>query len=308
MNKVLSCFLFFGLCAPAYPWNNTGHMVAARLAWEQLDESQRSRAIKILKKHPQYEEFLSADRPDGFTEAEWVFLRAATWPDWVRSHHKAEYHHPTWHYINYPFVPPGSRIDPASHEPPAGEENIVRQLDFAIKQVSNGGNQEDQAVYLCWLLHLGGDIHQPLHTTALFNKQFPDGDRGGNLAYIVLHDGANKTKLHPMWDGLLGKSTTASAIGRVVGQVNTLVQANPDLVKNDLQNHKTIESWARESFEVAKKYAYLNGDLPLGEEDDEASDISVAPDDYAKNSGRIARIQIAKAGFRLAITLAKVLE
>jgi S1/P1 Nuclease len=111
-----------------------------------------------------------------------------------------------------------------------------------------------------------------------------------------------------MWDGLLGKSTTASAIGRVVNQVNTLIQANPDLIKKDLQNNKTIESWARESFEAAKEYAYLNGELPLGEEDDDASDIAVAPDDYAKNSGRVARIQIAKAGARLATMLANVLE
>jgi hypothetical protein len=36
--------------------------------------------------------------------------------------------------------------------------------------------------------------------------------------------------------------------------------------------------------------------------------IAVAPDDYAKNSGRIARIQIAKAGARLATMLANVLD
>src|SRR5262249_19095439 len=150
----------------------------------------------------------------------------ATWPDWVRSHHKAKYHEPTWHYINYPFMPPGSSMDPAEHQPPSGEENVVRQLDFAAKKVKNG-TQEDQAVYLCWVLHLGGDIHQPLHTSALFSKDFPDGDRGGNLAYVVLHDGASKTKLHPMWDGLLGKSTTPSAIGKVVEQVDALINADP---------------------------------------------------------------------------------
>jgi hypothetical protein len=307
MKKALSLVLLLVLSTPAYSWNNTGHMVAARLAWQKLDLGQRNKAVKTLQKHPHYEEFLSADRPNGFTEDEWVFLRAATWPDWVRNHHKAEYHHGTWHYINYPFVPPGSQIDAASHQPPADEKNVVRQLGVAIQKVKNG-TQEDQAVYLCWLLHLGGDIHQPLHSTALFSEQFPDGDRGGNLAYVVLHEGANKTKLHPMWDGLLGKSTTASAIGKVVEEVNTLIKANPDLIKNDLENHETIESWARESFEAAKKYAYLNGELPLGEEEDDASDIAVAPDDYAKNSGRIAKIQIAKAGARLATTLAKVLE
>jgi hypothetical protein len=170
------------------------------------------------------------------------------------------------------------------------------------------GTQEEQAVYLCWLLHLGGDIHQPLHGTALFSKQFPDGDRGGNLAYVVLHAGANKTKLHPMWDGLLGNSTSPSAIGKVVQQVNTMLAEDPNLIKNDLENNTSFEAWAKESFESAKKDAYLNGELPLGVEDDEPSDIDVAPEDYAKNAGRVARIQIAKAGQRLTNTLADVLK
>jgi hypothetical protein len=111
-----------------------------------------------------------------------------------------------------------------------------------------------------------------------------------------------------MWDGLLGKSTTASAIGKVVKDVNDMTEANPELIRSDLEDHKTPESWAKESFEVAKKSAYLNGKLPLGDEEDDASDIAVAPDDYAKNSGRTARIQIAKAGARLATTLANLLE
>jgi hypothetical protein len=307
MKKALSVVVLLAVSTPAYSWNNTGHMVAARLAWQKLDADQRSKAIEILKKHPHYDEFLSADRPQGFTEEEWVFLRAATWSDWVRNHHKEEYHHATWHYINYPFVPPGSKLDPADHQPQPGEQNVVRQLGVAARMVKEG-NQEDQAVYLCWLLHLVGDVHQPLHATALFSEQFPDGDQGGNLAYVVLHDGANKTKLHPMWDGLLGKSTSPSAIGRVVQQVNTMLEQNPDLIKADLQAHATFESWAKESFESAKKNAYLNGRLPLGVEDDDASDIEVAPDDYARNAGRTARVQIAKAGARLAATIAKLFE
>jgi hypothetical protein len=307
MKKALSLVVLFIFSTPAYSWNNTGHMVAARLAWQKLNQAQKDKAVQILKKHPHYEEFLSADRPNGFTEPEWVFLRAATWPDWVRNHHKSQYHRATWHYINYPFILPDSGIDASSHQPPADEENVVRQLGVAVKQIKNG-TQEDQAVYLCWLLHLGGDIHQPLHATALFSKQFPDGDRGGNLAYIVLHEGANKTQLHPLWDGLLGKSTTASAIGKVVQEVNAMIGADPDLIKGDLENHKTFESWAKESFEAATKHAYLNGKLPLGDGDEDASDIAVAPEDYAKNSGRIARIQIGKAGARLATTIANVME
>jgi hypothetical protein len=307
MKKILPLVLLLATTAPAYSWNNTGHMAAAYLAWQKLEEDQRAKAVKILKRHSHYDEFLSANRPRGFKEDEWAFLRAATWPDWVRTHYKNEFHHRTWHYINYPFAIPGSQIDPAAHQPPAQEENLVRMLGVSAKMVKSG-TQEEQAIYLCWLLHLVGDVHQPLHATALFSKDFPDGDRGGNLAYIVLHEGANKTNLHPMWDGLLGKSTSPAAIKRVVKQVNDMLEESPGLIKDDLQNHSTFESWAGESFESAKANAYLNGKLPLGDAEDDAADIDVAPEDYAKNAGRTARIQIAKAGTRLATTLAKVLE
>jgi hypothetical protein len=282
-------------------------MVAARLAWQKMSADQQAKAVSILKKHPHYVEFLKSELPSGFTEDEWVFLRAATWPDWVRNHHASQYHHPTWHYINYPFVPSNSSIDPTSHMPGAADANVVNQLGAAAKMVKNG-TQEEQAIFLCWLLHLGGDVHQPLHTAALFNNHFPEGDRGGNLAYVVLHHGGAKVELHMMWDGLLGKSTDDSAIKSVVKEVNDLLQANPDLIKSDLESHKTFESWARESFEIAKEAAYLNGQLPIGVQEDDSADIHVAPSDYAKNAGKTAQIQVAKAGARLAATLADVLN
>jgi hypothetical protein len=88
-------------------------MVTALLAWKELTGNQRSKVLDILKKHPHYDEFLAANRPSGFSEDEWVFMRAATWSDWVRPsspghHHAEKFHHGTWHYINYPFVPPGA--------------------------------------------------------------------------------------------------------------------------------------------------------------------------------------------------------
>jgi hypothetical protein len=102
MKKLYTFVVLVMVAAPAFAWNDMGHMVAARLAWQSLSVDQRSRAVTILKAHPHYEEFLAADRATGFSEDEWVFLRAATWSDWVRNHHKGEYHHPTWHYIDRP--------------------------------------------------------------------------------------------------------------------------------------------------------------------------------------------------------------
>jgi hypothetical protein len=255
--------------------------------------------LQILKQHPHYDEFLSAKRPDGISEEEWVFLRAATWPDWVRKHHKGHYDRPTWHYINYPFVPPGSRIDPEQHQPRTEQANIVNRLPVCVDKIKNG-DDGDKAIYLSWLLHLVADIHQPLHCTAMFSEQFPSGDQGGNLALIRIR--TSPVKLHTMWDGLLGKALTASSIGRDTAAIERMLQGNPDLVKEDFETHQTYESWAKESFELARTAAYLNGDLKVSnaKDDVDEDDIPEAPDDYAHNAGRTARIQIGKAGQRLA--------
>src|SRR5262249_2570265 len=146
-------------------------------------EDQRVKVVGMLKKHPHYGEFLVARKPEGFTEDECAFMRAATWADWVRSHHKEQFDHPTWHYINYPIVPAGSAVDPAQHEPPAGQVNVVSQLAVRVDKIRTGSDEE-RPVYLTWLFHLVGDIHQPLHCTAAYSEHFPDGDRGGNLALI----------------------------------------------------------------------------------------------------------------------------
>jgi hypothetical protein len=224
MNKLAAFVVLLAVSSPAVAWNDKGHMVTARLAWQKLSEEQRASVLAILRKHPHYEEFLAAKRPEGFSEDEWVFMRAATWADWVRSHHKNEYHHGTWHYIDYPFVPPGSQVDAGKHQPPADAENAVNQLAVCAKQIRTGSS-EDAAIYLCWLFHLIGDIHQPLHCTSMFSEQFPQGDRGGNLAIIRIR--TSPMKLHPMWDGLLGRDLKASAIDKDVREITKLLTDDP---------------------------------------------------------------------------------
>ena len=44
-----------------------------------------------------------------------------------------------------------------------------------------------------------GDIHQPLHSVALYNKTYPEGDRGGN-SLTVYYQNSTKTNLHSFWD------------------------------------------------------------------------------------------------------------
>ena len=75
------CALFSGAGAA---WNDTGHMTVAEIAYRQLDDAQKQKVADILKQHPHYQLLLHAHVPEGVDADEWAFLKAATWPDFVR--------------------------------------------------------------------------------------------------------------------------------------------------------------------------------------------------------------------------------
>jgi hypothetical protein len=60
-------------------------------------------------------------------------------------------------------------------------------------------NTAERALFARYLVHLVGDIHQPLHSVALFNKTFPKGDAGGNLLKLLLANGTS-SNFHSFWD------------------------------------------------------------------------------------------------------------
>ena len=96
-------------------------MVVAELAYQRMTPAQRQAILAILRQHPHWDEYLIADRPENVPEEQWAFWRAATWPDWVKHHHE-QFSHPKWHYVDLPFVPPGSAECAENHEP--GGENV----------------------------------------------------------------------------------------------------------------------------------------------------------------------------------------
>jgi hypothetical protein len=225
------------------------------------------------------------------------FMKASTWSDWVRSHHREQFDHPTWHYINYPIVPTNSAVDPAKHEPPAQQENVINQLAVCV-EIIRTGTEEERAVYLTWLFHLVGDIHQPLHCTAVYSERFPEGDRGGNLALIRIRSGP--INLHSFWDGLLGTGTTAGDIGKDVQEIEKVMQDKAAEVKKEMEEHPSFASWGREGLELSKRVVYLNGELKVAAAREGRDNVPEAPAEYATQAGRVARVQIGKAGTRLA--------
>ena len=223
-------------------------------------------------------------------------MLAARWPDDIRG--KKKYDHPKWHYINYPFKPAGQpdSVKPAEH----AEENIVEAYRLNLKKLHKGTGEE-QAVALCWVFHLIGDVHQPLHVTALFTTDYPNGDKGGNLVFIRVKEGNKPIKLHFFWDGLILGSMNVTTVRNLAAKL----RARPEFARDKLTELKEtdFEKWAKvESFGQAREVAYLDGKLKGGKDADSAP---VLPAGYAKKAKAVAERQIILAGYRLADVLKK---
>jgi hypothetical protein len=60
-------------------------------------------------------------------------------------------------------------------------------------------NTAERALFARYAIHLAGDIHQPLHSVALFNETYPKGDLGGNSHKVILTNGST-SNFHSYWD------------------------------------------------------------------------------------------------------------
>ncbi len=278
-------------------------MVVAELAYQQLGPEQRQTIHAILRQHPHWDEYLVADRPDNVPEEQWAFWRAATWSDWVKHHHE-QFSKPHWHYVDFPFVPSGS-AERADQHPPQ-QETILTALPFCIDK-ARGATGQERAMYVCWVIHLVGDLHQPLHCVSLFCEAFPKGDHGGNDSLYQLPP-HRVIELHPFWDDLLGKATTLTSISHGAQEAQAAANANRAEVAKELQASATIDAWAKESYALAVTYAYVNGKVipAVGGRHREAHDVPEAPAEYAQTAGLVARVCIAKAGERLSLVLGQI--
>jgi len=193
MRRTLLVLLFLAASrSPALAWGCDGHRAVAILAEHYARPSAVAAAKALLAAHPmdatpnQYCGPFPAD----------PIVEAATWADDYRTVNPAT---GPWHFINLPLA----TADAAAHWQsfcPVGQcavAQIVRQFDIA-KTASDAGAR---ATALRFLIHLIGDIHQPLHAIT-------NGDRGGNCVPVTYFGKAPQSdangnfspNLHSVWD------------------------------------------------------------------------------------------------------------
>lgn len=302
-------------------WDGVGHRLTAAVALNFLSDTTQDKLFALLQSHPRYQEdFLDAmpnsiASGDESTQRQWLLGQAAYWPDIARGLPDSErerFNRAWWHYTDgawvrdsspfqgniYIGIPPAQDIPgeaPDSVRTEDAVSNIVTGIDFNTWLLANNqGSDAEQAVALCWVLHLMGDIHQPMHTGSLFSETtFERGDLGGNRIPI------GERNLHAIWDQALRDDGITESLPIIIQQVSGFSQPKIQGVASDWTQ------WMSESRQILQTFVYTNAIRQATEEADAAKLDEIAStelsEDYLEQMKQISRQRLGLAGLRLAI-------
>jgi hypothetical protein len=276
------CCGLLALPGQARAWGDEGHAIVALIADHFLDPAVKARVGAML----------AADT-DSLTQHD--IANEATWADKYR---ESDRRTGKWHYVDIELDHPD--IDAACYSHPAipagmtafqgpADDCVVDKIDqFAAELAAPATSAEERLVALKFLLHLVGDLHQPLHAG-------DNNDAGGNRIRVTA-EGFRSGNLHHFWDtefverlGSDPKDVAAALIARI-----TPAQQR-DWSKG------TPADWAEESFALARDHVY--GKLS-GPGDRDSYRLSPG---YIEDATSVVQLQLSRAGVRLAAVLNRAL-
>ena len=276
-------------------FSTTGHFIVARIAEREIMNEPFYQPMMHL---------LGMLQP--FTrETNHPFVEAASWPDEVKYLGWKAMN--AWHYDNK-YID-GSKLLSKTEikaknlkENPIDIVSSINDCKTTLRNVkwSYTDSRLGKSIMLRMLIHLIGDIHQPLHACTLVNDDFPKGDVGGN-AFVIDMPGARN--LHTYWDRCLKKYSTLSSplnerhFEKLEGYVDQIVQNYPrsDPAISKRVKVQSVAEWARESVKYCISNVY------------QGIHLYGAPSAlYKEKNFAFIDEQLAVAGYRLTETLKNV--
>ena len=210
--------LFFYIPFTGKAWGVLGHRIVGEIADSYLTKHTRKEIQQILG-----------------TESVAI---ASNWPDFIKSDPAFKYLTP-WHYDD---VRGGMNFDQFSNLLATDTSaNAFNKINFLVNELKNNRQNlsaETKQLYLRLLIHIVGDVHQPLHVGHT-------DDKGGNSIKVLWF--SDSVNLHQIWDGKLidfqqlSYTEYAAAINHTTKDQRKLWQS------------QSLTQWMWDSYSLAEK-------------------------------------------------------
>ncbi len=245
--SLLSFFLLPSIPAISPNWGQTGHRVVGEIAQQHLSCRAKRKIKKLL---------------DGQSLA-----LISTFADEIKSDRKYKSFSP-WHYVNIPFDKNYHNCEKSS------KGDLVTGIAKCKEVIKDKkASKSEKVFYLKLLVHLIGDLHQPLH---IGRRE----DKGGNTIQVQWF--GKGTNLHRVWD-----SNMLDQYGMTYTELaKNAKHLSKDAIKN-IQKGDVL-SWIEETRIITKK---VYASAAVGEK---------LKYRYMYDHFATVREQLQKAGLRLA--------
>jgi hypothetical protein len=207
-------FVLFTAINTSFAWGTNGHRIIGEVADSYLTKKARKNIAAILGNES--------------------IAMSSNWADFIKSDSTLRYLDP-WHYINIK-----AGMDYSTFEAYLKKDTAVdayTKLHFLIAELKNKTITAERKLFcLRMLIHIVGDIHQPMHVSR-------SEDLGGNRIRVQWFGDA--TNLHAVWDDRLVEQQKlsytefAKHINHTTKEQRTAWQQQP------------MEQWFFESYQLA---------------------------------------------------------
>jgi nuclease S1 len=277
--RVCCALLALFLARGALAWGPEGHRMVGDIAAGYL----------TAKTQAQISELLRDDRlADGEPSGRRTLGEVANWADEIKDFEWGRRRGP-WHYDDVSLCRT-ARYASYCRGGRCASAQLARQIEVLGDPRSRPRARNEA---LKWVVHLVGDIHQPLHAA---NR----GDRGGNQVQVSFFGERDNPpygslNLHAVWDVHLLARRVAERGGE-----RALVSA--PIADSDRRTWEqgSIPDWIAESHALARERVYAPVAASCGHK---IAGVVAIGQDYYASAAPVIEVQIRRAGVRLARVL-----
>lgn len=222
IKQFILIFSFIYIPYTSMAWGMLGHRVVGEIADSYLSPKAKAAIKDILGNE--------------------TMAMASNWADFIKAEPSYNYIS-SWHYIN--FKDGLSETEMKTYLSVDTLTDAYTKINFLVAQLKNKKlEKEKKLMYLRLLIHIVGDVHQPMHVSR-------EEDQGGNKIYVMWFN--QKSNLHSIWDSNLIDDQKLSYTEYVRAINHTTAAQRAEMQK------QPVSHWLFESYTIAQKlYKEIN--------------------------------------------------